>query len=115
MDDANFEATAIKHLMFITLLEKKTCIAKDLTIINKNAQETQFKAWGIKEITDEDAEKARQQNYQQMDEDLAKERDQVKEQQQKLFAERTRLIESGAFEERSVEDDVIEVEEEDEH
>ena len=47
-----------------------------------------------------------------MDEDLAKERDQVKEQQQKLFAERTRLIESGAFEERSVEDDVIEVDDE---
>lgn len=101
MDDKDFEVTAVKHLKLITLLEKKSSIAMALTIINKNAQETQFKAWGIKEITDEDAEKARQQDYQKLDEDLAKERDEVKVQQQQLFVERTRLIESGAFEERT--------------
>ncbi|MGE3921084.1 MAG: hypothetical protein AB7F64_09190 [Gammaproteobacteria bacterium] len=102
MDDKDFEENAVKHLKLITLLEKKSSIATALTIINKNAQETQFKAWGIKEITDEDAEKARKQDYQKLDEDLAKERDEVKVQQQQLFVERTRLIESGAFEERNL-------------
>lgn len=109
MDDKDFEENAVKHLKLITLLEKKSSIAMALTIINKNAQETQFKAWGIKEITDEDAEKARKQDYQKLDEDLAKERDEVKVQQQQLFVERTRLIENGAFEVRPVEPDFIEV------
>lgn len=109
IDDKDFEENAIKHLKIITLLEKKSSIAMALTIISKNAQETQFKAWGIKEITDEDAEKARKQDYQKLDEDLAKERDEAKVQQQQLFVERTRLIESGAFEVRPVEGDFVEV------
>lgn len=111
MDDKDFEENAVKHLKLITLLEKKSSIAMALTIINKNAQETQFKAWGIKEITDEDAEKARQQDVQKLDEDLAKEREEVKEQQQRLFVERTRLIESGVFDERII-DNTLDIENE---
>lgn len=109
LDDPNFDDIAIKHNKLATLTEKKTNIALMLATVGKMSQERVFKAWGITEVTNEDAEKARQQDVQKLDEDLAKEREEVKEQQQRLFVERTRLIESGAFEVRPVEDDTIEV------
>lgn len=106
LDDPNFDEIANKHAKMVTLAEKKTNIALMLATVGKMSQERVFKAWGITEVTNEDAEKARKQDVEKLNEELAKERDEVKAEQQRLFVERTRLIESGTFEVRPVEGDI---------
>lgn len=109
LEDDEFEEKSRRHYKLVSLIEKEVSIFNMLVAGSKQSQDMRFKAWGITEVTNEDAEKARQQDVQKLDEDLAKEREEVKEQQQRLFVERTRLIESGAFEVRPVEPDFIEV------
>ncbi len=100
IDDENFDEVSFKHAKLATLTEKKTNIALMLAQVGKLTQERVFKAWGITEVEDDRRVKARQQDIEAQEEELATSRAAMRSEQEKLCRERMAMVERGYFIER---------------
>jgi hypothetical protein len=101
IQDANFDEDSKKQSKMLSILDRKANIMLTLMLANKHGQDIQFKAWGITEIESEESAQARKQDYQTMEDELTEQRLAVKDQQEQLFIERTRMIEQGYWLERT--------------